>query len=99
MALLYVGGINESGECGMGSTSTSVNPPAVSTTAPSGIDRVLQMVVRLVLRQISIKIFGVQAPTILVTVVQQTNQLSSKWIFHQHIALLLPVVIESLMWR
>ncbi len=33
-------GINDSGECGTGSTSTQVNPPAISTTAPSDIDRV-----------------------------------------------------------
>ena len=33
-------GINDSGQCGMGSTSTQVNPPAISTTAPTGIERV-----------------------------------------------------------
>lgn len=33
-------GANDSGQCGMGSTSTQVSPPAISTTAPTGIDRV-----------------------------------------------------------
>ena len=33
-------GNNDSGQCGMGSTSNQVNPPAISSTAPTGIDRV-----------------------------------------------------------
>jgi hypothetical protein len=33
-------GINDSGECGMGSTSNNVNPPAISTTAPANVLRV-----------------------------------------------------------
>ena len=30
-------GINSSGECGMGSTNNNINPPAISSTAPSGV--------------------------------------------------------------
>ena len=37
---LVVWGINESGECGMGSISTSINPPAISTTAPANVLKV-----------------------------------------------------------
>ena len=33
-------GNNDSGQCGMGSTSTTLNPPAISTTAPTDIVRV-----------------------------------------------------------
>jgi alpha-tubulin suppressor-like RCC1 family protein len=33
-------GNNDSGQCGMGSVSTQVNPPAISTTAPTGIVKV-----------------------------------------------------------
>ena len=33
-------GINDSGECGMGSTSNNINPPAISTTAPANVLKV-----------------------------------------------------------
>ena len=33
-------GNNDSGQCGMGSTSSNLNPPAISTTAPADIVRV-----------------------------------------------------------